>query len=150
EPALLPVLLNDFDPNRKDVLTIVTEGLGDGLSSEFGTVAALSDGQGLIVHPSGAAHGTATFSYRVSDGQTVSAPATVTLRVIDESTNTAPEWCLVEGCQREWPSPELAPGGTLLMPILEGWVDPEGDPMMLASATVVNAEDSLRALVTAD
>ena len=150
EPALLPVLLNDFDPNRKDVLTVVTEGLGEGLDPEFGSITALSDGQGLVVHPSDGARGTASFSYRITDGVNVSAPATVTLTVVDETLNTAPQWCPVEGCQRSWPSPEIAPGGTLILPILEGWVDPEGDPMMLAAATVVNDEDPLRALVTAD
>lgn len=150
EPALLPVLLNDFDPNRKDVLTVVGEGLGDGIDASFGSVTMLSDGQGLVVQPSEGATGSTSFSYRITDGINVSAPATVTLTVASESVNTGPQWCPVEGCQREWPSPEVAPGGTLILPILEGWVDPEGDPMMLSAATVVNAEDPIRALVTAD
>lgn len=150
EPALLPLLLNDFDPNRKDVLTVVPEGLGEGLGDEFGGITALSDGQGVVVQPSESARGSSSFSYRITDGVNVSAPATVTLTVVDDATNTAPQWCPVEGCQRAWPSPEVAPGGTLILPILEGWVDPEGDPMMLASATVVGAEDPLRALVTAE
>lgn len=150
EPVLLPVLLNDFDPNRKDVLTVVPEGLFDGMSAEFGAVSSLSDGQGVVVHPSPDAKGSASFSYAITDGVHVSAPATVTLTVVDESTNTAPQWCPVEGCQRAWPSPELAPGGTLIMPALEGWVDLEGDPMMLAKAEIVNPENPLRALVTDD
>ncbi len=150
EPALLPVLLNDYDPNRKDVLTVVPEGLGDGLSADFGTVSVLSDGQGVVVNPSSSARGSTSFTYQITDGVNLSQPATVTLTVVDESTNTGPQWCPVEGCQRNWPSPEVAPGGTLILPILEGWVDPEGDPMMLAGATVVNAEDPVRALVTAD
>lgn len=150
EPAPLPVLLNDYDPNRADVLTVVTEGLGEGLPAEFGTVEALSDGQGLMVHPSGAASGAASFSYRITDGVHVSPPATVTLTVVPDSVNTAPQWCPVEGCQRNWPAPEIVPGGTLVLPVLEGWVDPEGDPMMVASATPVNSLDPVRALVTAD
>ncbi|WP_449279341.1 Ig-like domain-containing protein [Leucobacter sp. GX0328] len=150
EQAPLPVLLNDFDPNRKDVLTIVPEGLGEGLPEAFGTVSMLPDGQSLVVAPSPAASGSATFSYRITDGVLVSEPASVTLTVADPGTNTAPTWCPVEGCQREWPSPELAPGGTLVMPILEGWVDPEGDPMMLESARLANPDDPARVLVTAD
>lgn len=150
EAALLPVLLNDYDPNRKDVLTIVPDGLGEGLPAEFGTVSMLSDGQALTMQPSGAAEGSATFSYRITDGVNVSAPATVTLTVVGDEINTAPEWCPVDGCQRSWPSPELAPGGTLILPILEGWVDPEGDVMMLVSATPMNAEDPVHALVTAE
>ncbi|MGK0721954.1 Ig-like domain-containing protein [Leucobacter sp. W1478] len=153
EPAPLPVLLNDFDPNRRDVLTIVPESLGEGtggLDPSFGTVEMLSDGQGLTVQPSAEATGSGSFTYRVTDGQMVSEPATVTLTVVDESVNTAPEWCPVVGCQRAWPSPELAPGGTLVLPLLEGWVDAEGDPMVLAAAVPSDPAGPLRTLVTAD
>lgn len=150
EPVLLPVLLNDYDPNRKDVLTVVAEGLGEGLPAEYGTLAPLSDGQGIMLHPSAAAQGAAGFSYRITDGIAVSEPATVTLDVVDDAVNSAPAWCPVVGCQRPWPAPEIAPGGTLVLPILEGWVDPEGDPMMLSAATPVGAADPVRTLVTAD
>lgn len=150
EPAPLPVLLNDYDPNRKDVLTIDPEGLGAGIDANFGAVSMMPDGQTLAFTPATGATGSATFSYRISDGVNTSDPAKVTLTVVSDDVNTAPAWCPVEGCQRPWPTPELAPGGTLVLPILEGWVDPEGDPIMLASATPVNADDPVRALVTAD
>ncbi len=150
EPALLPVLLNDYSANRKDVLTVIPDGLGSDFDPAFGSISMLSDGQGIVVQPTPGASGSATFSYRITNGVSDSAPATVTLTVVDESINTAPQWCPVDGCQRAWPSPEVAPGGTLVLPILEGWVDPEGDPMMLAGASVVNSEDPIRALVTAD
>ncbi|MET0911257.1 MAG: Ig-like domain-containing protein, partial [Ilumatobacteraceae bacterium] len=32
-----------------------------------------------------------------------------------------------------WPAPEVAPGGTVTVPVLPGWVDPEGDPLLLLS-----------------
>ncbi|MBK0417597.1 hypothetical protein JD276_00910 [Leucobacter sp. CSA1] len=150
EPAPLPVLLNDYDPNRRDALTIVPEELGAGLPAEFGAVEMLADGQGLTVTPTASATGTASFSYRITDGTAVSEPATVTLTAVADDVDTAPEWCPVEGCQRAWPSPEITPGGTLVLPILEGWVDPEGDPMMLVSATPVDPADPVRALVTSD
>ncbi|QZY53491.1 hypothetical protein KVY00_10965 [Leucobacter tenebrionis] len=150
EPAQLPVLLNDYDPNRKDVLTIVPDGLGDDLTPGFGAVSLLPDAQSIVIHPAADAGGSATFSYRITDGVHVSEPATVALTVAEPGTNSAPQWCPVEGCQREWPSPELAPGGTLVLPGLEGWVDPEGDPMMLESARAVNAEDPVRVLVSGD
>ncbi|MFA5606226.1 MAG: Ig-like domain-containing protein [Leucobacter sp.] len=150
EPAPLPVLLNDYDPNRRDVLTIVPDGLGGELPESFGTVSMLADAQSLVVHPAPDATGSATFRYRITDGVLVSEPATVTLTVQGAEVETAPQWCPVQGCQREWPSPELAPGGTLVLPILEGWVDPEGDPMMLEAAEPVNPADPVRALVTAD
>lgn len=150
EPVLLPLLLNDFDPNRKDVLTVVSEGLGEGLDPDFGTLTQLSDGQGAVINPNTGIKGAASFTYRVTDGVNVSQPATVTLTAVPQETNTAPQWCAVEGCQRTWPSPEILPGGTVVLPILEAWVDPEGDPMMLAGASLVNSADPLRVLVTAD
>lgn len=150
EPAPLPVLLNDFDPNRKDVLTIVTEGLAGDLDAKFGAVSVMPDGQTLAFAPATSATGSATFSYRITDGVNTSEPAKVTLTVVAADVNSGPEWCPVEGCQRQWPTPELAPGGTLVLPVLEGWVDPEGDPIMLASATPVDVEAPVRALVTAD
>ncbi|MCB1272891.1 MAG: hypothetical protein KDB25_00645 [Leucobacter sp.] len=153
EPATLPVLLNDSDPNRTDALTIDPERFGQGLPEGFGSVALLADGQGVVFRPAeGVAAGEmATFTYRVSDGREVSEPATVTLRIAGAEESTAPAWCdtAVEECQRAWPAPSLTPGGTLVLPMLEGWVDPEGDPVALASATVEGA-DAARALVTAD
>lgn len=148
-PVQLPVLLNDYDPNRKDVLTIITDGLGEDLAPDFGTVASLTDNQVLVLNTNAAATGTATFTYRITDGVNTSEPATVALQVIAEDINSAPEWCGVEACQRTWPSPEITPGGTLLLPILEGWVDPEGDPMVLLGATAAEGAQ-VRALITDD
>ena len=151
EPAPLPLLLNDFDPNTSDVLTILPESLGEnGLPEEFGALQIASDGQSLIVSPAPGAEGSATFTYRITDGALKSEPATVTLHIAPDDVNSAPAWCPVEGCQREWGVPAIVPGGTLVAPLLEGWVDPEGDVMMLVGARAANAEDPVRAIVTAD
>lgn len=151
EPAPLPLLLNDFDANKRDVLTIVPESLGESaLSEDFGTVGLAADAQSLMVHPNPGATGTATFTYRISDGAQTSDAATVTLTVASDDTNSAPAWCPVEGCQRSWAVPAIAPGGTLVYPILEGWVDPEGDAMMLAEVELLRPEDPANAIVTAD
>ncbi|WP_427869704.1 Ig-like domain-containing protein [Leucobacter luti] len=151
EPAPLPVLLNDFDPNTSDVLTILPESLTENpLTEDFGTLQIAPDGQSLMVQPSAGITGSATFSYRVTDGVLRSEPAVVTLTVADDATNTAPAWCPVEGCQRTWGVPAIVPGGTLVTPLLESWVDPEGDVMMLADARPAHAEDPVRVLVTAD
>lgn len=151
EAAPLPVMLNDYDANKRDVLTIVPESLSDsGIPESFGTLQLMPDGQSLTVQPASGATGSATFTYRITDGALVSEPATVTLTVVGDETNTAPAWCPVEGCQREWRVPSIAPGGTLVYPILEGWVDPEGDVMTLAGVEPARSEDPVRAIVTAD
>nr|WP_246318714.1 Ig-like domain-containing protein [Leifsonia psychrotolerans] len=134
----LPTLLNDHDAND-DVLTIVPESLS-GLPAEFGTLSVTDNAQSLAVQVADGASGTATFSYAVTDGTRQdglnSTPATVTLTVHGDAENSAPVWCGVEGCLQDWPSPEVAPGGTVSVPVLPGWVDPDGDPLFVSS--VVN------------
>nr|WP_237465298.1 Ig-like domain-containing protein [Leucobacter luti] len=151
EPAALPVLLNDFDANSRDVLTIVPESLSESpLPRDFGTLELLPDRQTLVVQPESGAQGSATFTYRISDGALESETATVTVRIAADDENSAPEWCPVTGCQRAWGVPDIVPGGTLVTPLLEGWVDPEGDVMTLASVVPVRGADPVRALVTAE
>ncbi|EPD86482.1 hypothetical protein HMPREF1529_00534 [Microbacterium sp. oral taxon 186 str. F0373] len=133
----LPVLLNDHDPND-DVLAVDPASVA-GLDPAFGTVTTTDDRQRLAVRVAPGATGSATFTYAVTDGTTVnglvSPPATVTLRVAAEDENSAPVWCGVEGCRQDWPSPEVAPGGTVTVPVLGDWVDPQGDPVLLLSAS---------------
>lgn len=132
----LPVLLNDHDPNE-DVLQIDPASV-NGLDPAFGTLTMTDDRQRLAVRVAADAAGTATFAYAVTDGTApdglLSAPATVTLRVAADGENSAPQWCGVEGCQQSWPQPEVAAGGTVALPVLGDWVDPEGDPILLLSA----------------
>lgn len=130
----LPVLLNDHDPNT-DVLSIDPASV-TGLDPGFGSVSLTDSGQRLAVRVDPSAAGSATFRYRVTDGTAAdglySEPATVTLTV-SGSGNAAPAFCATDGCLATWPTPEVAPGGTVSVPVLNGWVDPEGDPMLLLS-----------------
>ncbi|MGC4175299.1 Ig-like domain-containing protein [Demequina sp.] len=135
--VVLPALLNDHDAN-KDVLTIASQSL-TAIDPAFGTLSIADDDQSVIITVNPNATGTATFDYQVTDGTTsdglLSEPATVTLRVHSASENAAPQWCGVDGCLTTWPSLEVHPGGTAAADVLTGWVDPDGDPMYLASAT---------------
>lgn len=144
----LPVMLNDHDPNQ-DVLTIM-EGSVSGLPEDFGRLAITDDGGRITVDVAPDATGSATFQYQVIDGTQeggrASEPATVTLTVSEG--NRAPVWCGVEGCLAEWPSPEVAPGGTVTVPVLDGWVDPDGDPVVLLD--VANPSGEGAASVTPD
>ncbi|MEV7694156.1 Ig-like domain-containing protein [Microbacterium sp. NPDC089189] len=134
--VVLPVLLNDHDPNE-DVLSIVAASV-EGLDPAFGTVIATNEQQELVVRVSPDASGSASFRYRVTDGTTTdgltSEPATVTLTVAGDDQNSAPVWCGVEGCLSTWPNPQVVPGGTVSVNVLEGWVDPDGDPLYISSA----------------
>nr|WP_244962605.1 Ig-like domain-containing protein [Cryobacterium roopkundense] len=134
--AVLPVLLNDHDAND-DVLTVVPDS-PSALDPAFGVVTVTDDNQGVAVQVVPGAQGSATFTYAVTDGSRAdglnSAAATVTLTVHGDDVNGAPVWCGTDGCLQEWPAPEVQPGGTVTVPVLPGWVDPDGDPIFVASA----------------
>jgi len=148
----LPVLLNDHDPNE-DVLTIDPESV-TGLDPGFGAVSITDDGQRFAVRVEPGATGSAQFSYAVTDGTSVdglrSEPATVTLTVATADADSAPEWCGVQRCLAEWPRPEVARGGTVTVPVLNGWVDPEGDPLLLLSAVNMTGVGSVAATPAGD
>lgn len=133
--TLLPVLLNDHDPNE-DVLSVDVASIS-GLDPGFGTVTVSGAEQTLVVDVAPGATGTATFRYRVTDGTTAdglySNEATVTLTVVDEGTNRPPQLCDPDDCLVERPRPTVVPGGTVTVDALYGWVDPDGDPIYLAS-----------------
>ena len=148
----LPVLMNDHDPNE-DVLSIDPASLSS-LDPAFGTVSITDNGQRLAVRTTPEATGSATFSYAVTDGTATSGlfsdTTTVTLTAAAASVNTAPQWCGVERCLVEWPEPEVARGGTITVPVLPGWVDPEGDPLLLLSVENTGAVGSVAATPSGD
>ncbi|MCR2801428.1 Ig-like domain-containing protein [Microbacterium sp. zg-Y818] len=135
--AVLPVLLNDHDPNE-DVLSIDPASV-EGLDPAFGTLSTAGADQKLVLNVAQDASGSASLRYRATDGTAtgglLSDAATVTVTVVPPSQNSPPVWCGVEGCLAPWPSPSVAPGGTVSADVLEGWVDPDGDPVYLAGAT---------------
>lgn len=145
----LPILLNDSDPNRRDVLTVVAASLGPLGDPAFGDLALVGGDQTatLLVH---ASSGSTTFRYQVSDGVATSPPATVTVTVVPDDVNTAPEWCAVEQCTQVWPTPEIAPGGAITVPVLDGWVDAEGDAFVLADVEVIDGAAAIDAVAMAD
>jgi large repetitive protein len=140
----LPVLLNDYDPNP-DVLTIDPTVRDSDLGS-FGSLVVTDNNQRLAVQVAAGATGSVSFSYRVSDGTADDGRYSNTARVqlSVESGNSAPECDSI--CQAQWPSPEVAAGGTIKVPILNAWVDPEGDQLLVSGAT----SDSESVSVAAD
>lgn len=148
----LPVLMNDHDPNE-DVLSIDPSSI-TGLDPGFGTVSITDDGQRLAVRTTAGATGSATFSYVVTDGTSegglLSEPTTVTLTAVAPSVDTPPQWCGVERCLVEWPEPEVERGGTVTVPVLPGWVDPEGDPLLLLSVVDTTGRGSVAATPSGD
>ncbi|MBX3094662.1 MAG: hypothetical protein KF680_09055, partial [Cryobacterium sp.] len=148
--VLLPLLLNDHDPNKKDVLSIDPESIGAGLADPgFGELGLVGNDQQVAVRVT-ATSGSSSFMYAVSDGAARSASVPVVLTVVPDDVNSAPAWCPVEGCVQVWPTPQLAAGGTITVPVLDGWVDPEGDPIVLADVRKANPGDPVTVVPTAD
>ncbi|MDN4491369.1 Ig-like domain-containing protein [Demequina sp. SYSU T00068] len=143
----LPVLLNDHDANR-DVLTIDPGSIAISDPDAVG-IAVAEDGQALVATVAAGASGSVTVQYAVTDGTAEdglrSEPATVLLTIVGERDQGAPAWCGVPGCVREWPAPQVAPGGTVAVDVLEGWVDPEGDPLYVSGATTASEGASVAA-----
>ena len=137
--ASLPVMLNDYDANG-DVLSIVPGSI-TGLDPAFGMASIASNAQTVTIQTAPGASGSATFQYTLTDGTASggglkSQPATVTLTVSPPSANSPPLWCNgAAPCLYQWPDGvSVAPGGTVEVPALRGWVDPDGDPMFAESA----------------
>jgi hypothetical protein len=146
----LPLLLNDHDPNKKDVLSIVPAGIALGLAdTSFGDLGLVSNNQAASVLVR-ATSGSTTFSYSVTDGSAESALVSVTLTVIGDETNSAPVWCGVDACQQDWPTPQISPGGTVTIPVLSAWVDPDGDSIILSDARKNSVSDPVSIVPTAD
>ena len=149
----LPVLLNDHDPNE-DVLSIDPD-LGDGARSRLrrrrrspttGSVWPCASrptrrAQPRSPTPSPTAPAPAGCS---------PPPTTVTIEVAPDARESAPAWCGVDGCLVPWPEPEVAPGGTVTVPVLPGWVDPEGDPLLLLSVENPSGRGSVAATPSGD
>ncbi|MGM1028582.1 MAG: Ig-like domain-containing protein [Actinomycetota bacterium] len=117
--TLLPVLLNDIDVNGDPlIITEVESDRADAL------VSIAPDGRAIRFEAPD--EGVTSVRYRVSDG-TASDEATATVTV--RGGNEPP--ALVRP-----PQAVIEAGGTLVLDALDGWVDPDGDPLAVVSATV--------------
>ena len=125
----LPVLLNDYDPNGDPL--VITE-VGD-VDSADGSVAIVDDGQRLQISLADGASGTVTFPYTITDGNGGSASATVRVAVRPESENDAPR-------QVRDTSADVVRNGHVSSNVLGDWIDPDGDPVYLKSASASDGD----------
>ena len=121
----LPVLANDSDPDG-DVLTADPT-----TQPGIGTVAPVRGGEALQITVPATASGAASFDYAADDGRGQKATATVKVTVRTPDVNEAPK-------QRREGSVTVASGRETVVNALQNWWDPDGDPMILKSATGVD------------
>ncbi|QXT63210.1 fibronectin type III domain-containing protein [Tessaracoccus palaemonis] len=126
--TVLTVLDNDTDPDG-DVLSISAPGSIDGA-----TLEPIRDGAGLQITLPNEASGTFTFTYTVDDGRGGTDSAEVTVRVVDADitkANSAPH-----KFERAQPLEVQLGSRSITKRVLLDWRDPDGDPLMLLSATM--------------
>ncbi|MEY2849649.1 MAG: hypothetical protein RI885_2316 [Actinomycetota bacterium] len=123
--SLLPVLLNDYDPNG-DVLVVSSV---DGVDEAVGRVDVINDGQRLQLTLEPSASGVLRLGYTVSDGRGGSAGAVLTVTVRAPGENAAPT-------QVRTTRATVAVGARVSTSVLGDWVDPDGDAFYLTSAGV--------------
>ncbi|KAB1660636.1 hypothetical protein F8O07_01220 [Pseudoclavibacter sp. CFCC 13796] len=129
----VPVLVSALDPNPQDTISIVPSadspkwdagGLGD--------LSAVNDDQAVALSPT-ATEGSGTIGFVITDGSDcrMNAEAKVTVHPLSE--NSAPEYRAVN--DQSLANLQVAPGGSLRFNGLNGWVDPDGDPVYVTQAT---------------
>ena len=118
--TLLPVLMNDSDPDGDLLTASITEPIADLAVTQARGGAALQ-----VTIPADAS-GTRTFVYQAADGRGGTDTATVTLTIRQPSENGAPE-------QRRIPNVVVASGATVTYNVMPDWIDPDGDLFYLKS-----------------
>jgi large repetitive protein len=123
--TVLPVLLNDYDPNG-DVISITEV---TGINADVGNIDLINNHQELQLTLAANASGTITFRYTISDGRGGTASANVTVAVRTPGENSAP-------VQAQTSRTTVVQGGRATTQVLGDWEDPDGDPMYVTNATV--------------
>ncbi len=122
--TVLPVLLNDYDPNA-DVLVIAQV---DPIDEDLGRIDLVTRNQQLQLTLAPDATGTVSFRYTITDGRGGIATASVTVTIRGDDENSAPQ-------QMRNTNAEVAAGGRVTTQVLGDWVDPDGDAFYLTSAS---------------
>jgi hypothetical protein len=122
--TVLPVLLNDYDPNG-DVLVIAHV---DPIPESVGRVDLVTRNQQLQLTLEPEASGTVSFRYSITDGRGGTATALVTVAIRSNGENSPPQ-------QMRSTRADVASGGRVSTNVLGDWIDPDGDPFYLVTAT---------------
>ncbi|TAJ46752.1 MAG: tandem-95 repeat protein [Herbiconiux sp.] len=121
--TVLPVLLNDYDPNG-DVVVIDSVDVPSGVDW---SVERISDDQQLQLTLPANASGEISFGYTVSDGRGGTDAAVVRVTVRSPEENSPP-------VQSSATSIDVALGGRAEADIRSDWFDPDGDAFYLQTA----------------
>ena len=122
----IPVLLNDYDPNG-DIIVISNV---EQLDPTIGRLDVINYGQQLQLTLAAEAAGSLAFDYTISDGRGATASATLTVTVRSATENSPPQ-------QVRDTTVTAASGAQVSRAVLGDWIDPDGDPLYLASVSAI-------------
>ncbi|MCU1578588.1 MAG: fibronectin type protein [Rhodoglobus sp.] len=123
--TVLPVLLNDYDPNG-DVL-VISDLVP--LDENVGRIDLINERQQIQLTVAAGATAPVKFSYTITDGRGGSATANVVVTIRAANENSPPE-------QVRETKAIVQSGGRVTTQVLGDWVDPDGDAFYLTSASV--------------
>ena len=123
--TVLPVLLNDFDPNG-DVLVISELAPID---ESIGRIDLINQRQQIQLTLAAGATGQISFPYQITDGRGGSATAVVVVTVRGPGENSPP-------VQVRATKTVVVSAGRVTTQVLADWIDPDGDAFYLTNATV--------------
>lgn len=122
--TLLPVLLNDYDPNGDPIsIDSVTDPTSAGA-----TVQVVSNRQQIMLTLPAGATGSVTFDYTISDGRGGTSTARVKVGIHGDALNGAPK-------QVRALRDVVSSSGRVTVDTLGSFVDPDGDPFYLTGAS---------------
>ena len=126
--TVLPVTINDTDPDG-DILAITAPTWTGG--AEPSAIAVVGKGTQIQASFPPGATGASTIEYTVDDGRGGTAPATATVTLHPTDTNEPPH--PIEG--RDFEPVSITRGATSTLYVNPDWIDPDGDDVLLQSAT---------------
>ncbi|BDZ51028.1 hypothetical protein GCM10025867_32690 [Frondihabitans sucicola] len=122
--TILPVLLNDYDPNGDPiVVTSATD-----VPKSVGRIDVIQNRQQLLLTLAGSASGVVSFDYTISDGRGGTSTAKVTVSIRQPGENSPPQQVRAEHAV-------VSSSGRVTVDTLGSWVDPDGDPFYLTGAS---------------
>jgi len=127
--TIVDVLANDTDPDG-DVLTIART---SEIAEEAGRLDVIDGGRALQFTPADGAAGTVSFRYTADDGRGGVAEASVNLRIVPESENSAPK-PIRNGAT------SVEQGQQISYNLLADWIDPDGDDLFLVDASPTSGD----------
>ncbi len=125
--TVLHVLDNDSDPSGA-VLAISHI---SGADSTAANVQIAPDGQSVEISLSDSQVQDVSFKYTIDDGKGLTDTASVNVQVRGPGENSAPRL----RPKFTQPAFRVSAGGTLELPVLDDWRDPDGDPLVVTGAT---------------